>query len=122
GGTLRARGRRVLLTTLLIEEPERQHDQADDEPDLEDEEQHRQEQNGCELPKADAQDSDGSERKHGLHHKIQLKGTPTIRRTCREVSNAFTRITVRIESWKVAAGASPPARDPRRANASAAIR
>src|ERR1041384_127527 len=40
--TLAGSGWRVLLTTrLLIEEPERQHDQRDDQADLEDEEKHR---------------------------------------------------------------------------------
>src|SRR3989475_4737888 len=86
-GTLRRGGRRVLLTTvLLIEEPEGQHDQADDQPDFEDEKEDRQKQHGSELPETDAQDSDRGERKHGLHHKIRLKGTSPIRGRSREVS------------------------------------
>src|SRR5229473_2568084 len=121
-GTLRRGRRRVLLTTvLLVEEPESKHDQAYDQPDFEDEKKDRQKQHGSELPKADAQDSDRGERKHGLHHKIRLKGTPTIRGRSREVS-MVRRKAERTGSRRVVAVASPPAPDSRPASASAAIR
>src|SRR5262249_45981938 len=71
--TLRRRGRCVLLTTtLLIEEPEGQHDQRDDQADLENEEKEGKQEHRCQLPEADADDAYGRQREDRLHLRIRV--------------------------------------------------
>src|SRR5205809_7226520 len=90
GETLCRGGRRVLLTTvLLIEEPEGQHDQGDDQPDLEHEEQQRHEEYRRELPKADAEQTNGGELQDRLHDQIHGKGDDAY----------YARITGRCQRW-----------------------
>src|SRR5437588_9308513 len=87
--TLRRRGGRVLLTTrLLIEEPEGQHDQADDQADLDDEEKQREQKDGSEFPQTDADDADRGELQNGLEHDaIREMGISTIRDRRAKVTN-----------------------------------
>src|SRR5260370_32675703 len=67
--TLLRHGRRVLLTTiLLIEVPERQHHQADDQRDLEDKENEGQQKGAGKFPKKDAHEANGRELKDRLYH------------------------------------------------------
>src|SRR6267378_5790081 len=74
--TLRRRGRRVLLTTrLLIEEPEGQHDQGDDQTDLEDEKKQWQEESASEFPQNDADETNRGELHDRLYHQgVRDKG------------------------------------------------
>src|SRR6266699_2552001 len=65
--TLAGRGRCVLLTTrLLIEEPEGQHDQGDDQADLEDEKEQWQQESRSKLPQHYADETDRGE----LHNRL----------------------------------------------------
>src|SRR5438876_7638690 len=81
--------RSLLTTVLLIEEPEGQHDQGDDQPDLEDEEEQRHEEYRCELPKADAEQTNGGELQDRLHDQIHGKGDDAY----------YARITGRCQRW-----------------------
>jgi hypothetical protein len=51
---------------LLIEEPEGQHDQGNDQADLEDEEKQGQQESGSELPKNYADDADSGKLQNRL--------------------------------------------------------
>src|SRR6185436_5821890 len=70
--TLGRRGRRVLLTpVLLIEERERQRDEAGDQGDFKDKEEEGEQQARCHLPQDDADDTYGGKLKHWLHHQMR---------------------------------------------------
>src|SRR2546425_254131 len=64
----RRRGRVLLITRLLIEEPVGQHDQSDDQGDLEDEEKQGQQKDGSKLPKTYADEADRGKLQNGLEH------------------------------------------------------
>src|ERR1043165_1894204 len=103
-GTRLRRGRGVLLTTvLLIEEPERQHDQSRNEQHLQQEEEDRQEEQAGELDEADTHQADGGELQNGLdHHGIRCWGT----------GQYTARPAGMIQKYKTGPGPHPPGPGP----------